>query len=137
MIVAYFPHFAAPLTITTAKTIIQPFSGMEVTNMKISILPKSAFGWWSIGLAIATIAFAFGVLQPILYQAAQQNNITLFAILSFIVAAIGGAASATGLISIIKRRQGAILVFISTAIGLVFLIVEFADAVQAMMGQGF
>ena len=104
--------------------------------MKISILPKSAFGWWSVGLAIATIAFGFGV-QPILTQAAHQNNITLFAILSFVLAAIGGAASATGLISIIKRRQGAILVFISTAIGLVFLITTFADAVQAMMGQGF
>jgi undecaprenyl pyrophosphate phosphatase UppP len=106
-------------------------------NMKISILPKSAFGWWSFGLAIATIAFGFGVLEPILTQAAHQNNITLFAILSFVISAIGGAASATGLISIIKRRQGAILVFISTAIGLVFLITEFADAVQAMMGQGF
>ena len=106
-------------------------------NIRISILPKSAFGWWSIGLAIATIAFGFGVLQPILDQAARQNNITLFAILSFVIAAIGGAASATGLISIIKRRQGAMLVFISTAIGLVFLITCFADAVQAMMGQGF
>ena len=105
--------------------------------MRISILPKSAFGWWSVGLAIATIAFGLGVLEPILTQAARQNNITLFAILSFVLAAIGGAASATGLVSIIKRRQGAILVFISTAIGLVFLITEFADAVQAMMGQGF
>ena len=105
--------------------------------MRITVLPKSAFGWWSIGLAIATIALGFGVLQPILTQAARQNNITLFAILSFVIAAIGGAASATGLISIIKRRQGAILVFISTAIGLVFLITTFADAVQAMMGQGF
>ena len=88
-------------------------------------------------MAIATIAFGFGVLQSILDQAAHQNNITLFAILSFVIAAIGGAASATGLISIIKRKQGAILVFISTVIGLVFLITEFADAVQAMMGQGF
>ena len=88
-------------------------------------------------MAIATIAFVFGVFQPILDQAAHQNNITLFAILSFVLAAIGGAASATGLISIIKRKQGAILVFISTVIGLVFLIVQFADAVQAMMGQGF
>ena len=105
-------------------------------NIKISILPKSAFGWWSIGLAIALIPIGV-VLQPILDQAGYQNNITLFAILSFVIAAIGGAASATGLISIIKRRQGAILVFISTAIGLVFLITEFADAVQAMMGQGF
>jgi hypothetical protein len=110
---------------------------MEGMNMKISILPKSAFGWWSVGLAIATLAFGFGVLQPILTQAAHQNNITLFAILSFVIAAIGAAASATGLISIIKRRQGAILVFISTVIGLVFLITAFADAVQALMGQGF
>ena len=28
--------------------------------MKISILPKSAFGWWSVGLAMAAIAFGFG-----------------------------------------------------------------------------
>ena len=105
-------------------------------NMKISILPKSAFGWWSIGLAIALIPIGV-VLQPILDRAGYQNNIALFAILSFVLAAIAGAASATGLISIIKKRQGAILVFISTAIGLVILITEFADAVQAIMGQGF
>ena len=86
---------------------------------------------------IASLVFGVGVLEPILTQAAHQNNITLFASLSFVLAAIGGAVSATGLISIIKRRQGAILVFISTAIGLVVLITEFADAVQAMMGQGF
>lgn len=105
--------------------------------MRFSILPKSVLGWLSFSLLIALLVFGFGVLEPILTQAAHQNNITLFAILSFIIAAIGGAASATGLISIIKRRQGAILVFISTAIGLVVLITEFADAVQAMMGQGF
>ncbi len=105
--------------------------------MRFSILPKSVLGWLSFGLLIALLVFGLGVLEPILTQAAHQNNITLFAILSFVLAAIGGAASATGLISIIKRRQGAILVFISTAIGLVFLITEFADAVQAMMGQGF
>jgi hypothetical protein len=110
---------------------------MEAMNMKISILPKNAFGWWSVGLAIATIALGFGVLEPILTQAAHQNHVSLFAVLSFIIAVIAGAASATGLISIIKRRQGAILVFLSTTLGLVFLITEFADAVQAILGQGF
>ena len=99
--------------------------------MRISILPKSAYGWWSVGLAIATIAFPFGVLEPILYP---DYTSTLAVILTFVSAAIGGTASATGLISIIKRRQGAILVFISTVIGLVFLITEFTDAVQTMMG---
>jgi len=105
--------------------------------MRFSILAKSVLGWLSFGLLMASLVFGFGVLEPILTQAAHQNNITLYAILGFVLAAIGGAASATGLISIIKRRQGAILVFISTAIGLVILITEFADAVQAMMGQGF
>ena len=83
--------------------------------MRISILPKSAYGWWSVGLLIASLVFGFGVLEPILTQAAHQNNITLFAILSFVLAAIAGAASTTGLISILKRRQGAIIVFISRA----------------------
>jgi hypothetical protein len=104
--------------------------------MKISILPKSAFGWWSVGLAMAAIAFGFG-FESILTQAARQNNVTLFAILNFVGSAIGGAAFVTGLISIIKRRQGAILVLISIAVGLVLLITAIADAVQAMMGQGF
>jgi hypothetical protein len=99
-------------------------------NMRINILPKSAYGWWSVGLAIVTLAF-MGLTEEILYP---DYNTTLAVILTFVLAAIGGAASATGLISIIKRRQGAILVFISTAIGLVFLITGFADAVQTMMG---
>ncbi len=81
-------------------------------------------------MAIGTLAF-MGLVEAILYP---DYTTTLAVILTFVLAAIGGAASATGLISIIKRRQGAILVFISTVIGLVFLITEFADAVQTMMG---
>lgn len=98
--------------------------------MRISILPKSAYGWWSVGLAIGTLAF-MGLVEGILYP---DYNTTLAVILTFVLAAIGGAASATGLISMIKRRQGAIFVSISTVIGIVFLITEFADAVQTMMG---
>jgi hypothetical protein len=47
---------------------------------------------------------------------------------------IAGAASVTGLISIIKRKQGAILVFVSTALGLFILIEGVIGAVQIMMG---
>lgn len=51
-------------------------------------------------------------------------------ILMFVFAAIAGAATITGLISIIKRQQGAIFVFVSTAIGLFFLIEGVVSAVQ-------
>ncbi len=100
--------------------------------MRISILPKSVLGWWSIGLVVASIVF-MELFEAILYSG-PDYTMALAVTLTFVLAAIGGAASVTGLISIIKRKQGSILVFVSTAIGLVFLITCFADAVQTMMG---
>ena len=100
--------------------------------MRVSILPKGALGWWSIGLAVASVAFmelAEGILGP-----GPDYNMTLAVILTIVCAAIAGTAFTTGLISIIKRKQGAILVFISTAIGLLFLIGGVTSVVGAMMG---
>jgi hypothetical protein len=104
-------------------------------KLNISILPKSVLGWWPIGLVVATLAFmelAESIISP--GETGANFNIPLAVALTFVLAVIAGAAFAAGLISIIKRKQGAILVFISTAIGLVFLIGGLASAVGTLMG---
>ena len=92
--------------------------------MRISILPKSVLGWLSVGLAVASIVF-MELSEPMISpgEAGANYSKALGTALILVLGAIGGAASITGLISIIKRKQGAILVFISTAIGLLFLVV--------------
>ena len=87
--------------------------------MRITILPKTHLGWWSFGLAIAWILFlvlsevvvGFGVFG-------SESNFTFAVNLTIIVVAIGGAALITGLVGILKSKERAILVFLSTAIGL-------------------
>ncbi len=102
--------------------------------MRISILPKSVFGWWSFGLCIASL-FSFG-LDEVILGPGPDFNMTLAVFLTIVLAAIAGAAFVTGLISITKKKQGAILVFISTAIGLIFFIGGVVSAIGAMMGLG-
>ena len=104
-----------------------------VTKMRISILPKRVLGWWSVGLGVASIVF-MELSEPIVSLNSPNFNKPLAVILLFILACIAGVASVTGLISIIKRKQGAILVFISTAIGLFFVVGGVVGAVQTMMG---
>ena len=84
-------------------------------NMRISILPKSLLGWWSVGLVVAWILF-FVLSQVILGQGPDYNLALAYA-LTIVVAGIGGAALVTGLISIIKSKERSIFVFVTTAIG--------------------
>ena len=98
--------------------------------MRISILPKSLLGWLSVGLDVAAFVFLFsceGIISP---AGASNYPMALRVTLMFVFAAIAGAAAVIGLISIIKRKQGAIIVFVSTAIGLFLLIEGVVDAVQ-------
>jgi hypothetical protein len=87
-------------------------------NVRISILPKTSLGRWSVGLAVAWILFfalsevlvGFEVFGP-------ESNRAPAVALTIVVAGIGGAALVTGLISIIKSKERSILVFLTTAIG--------------------
>ena len=103
-------------------------------NIRITILPKSVLGWWSVGLVVA--AFVFGFSSEDIISPAGLSNfpMALRVTLMFVFAAMGGAASVIGLLSIIKRKQGSVLVFVSIAIGLWLLIGGVVSAVQTMMG---
>ena len=86
--------------------------------MRIGIVPKSALGWWSVGLFVAWILFF--VLADVLIGTSPDENIAFAYGLA--ISGIGTAAFVTGLISIIKSKERSILVFLATAIGLYSLI---------------
>jgi hypothetical protein len=106
----------------------------EVINVRISILPKSLLGWWSVGLVVAYLVFGFSSEDIISPAGLPNYSMALRVTLMFALAGISIAAFVTGLISIIKRKQGSILVFVSTAIGLFLGIESVIAAVQTMMG---
>jgi hypothetical protein len=90
----------------------------------VTILPKTPLGKWSTGLAAACILF-FAlrlVLIPVEPSDPGFNPVLDFASI-IVVAVIAGAAFVTGLISMIKSKERSFFVFVSTAIGLWFLIV--------------
>jgi Na+/H+-dicarboxylate symporter len=88
--------------------------------MRISILPKSSLGWWSVGLVVANILFF--VLAQVILGSGPDYNMPLAHALTTIAVGIALAIFVTGLISIIKIKERSILVFLSTAIGLYSLI---------------
>ncbi len=88
--------------------------------MRISILPKSLLGWWSVGLCVVSILF-FALFEVILGPG-PDYNMALAYTLTAILTGIAVAAFVTGLISIIKRNERSILVFVAMAIGLYSLI---------------
>jgi len=88
--------------------------------MRISILPKSLLGWWSIGLVVANILFF--VLSQVILGPGPDYNMPLAYTLTIVLAGIAGAAFVTGLVSIIKSKERSILVFVAMAIGLYSLI---------------
>ncbi|MDD5037919.1 MAG: hypothetical protein PHN78_01180 [Dehalococcoidales bacterium] len=87
--------------------------------MRISILPKRALGWWSVGLAILSLIFMspiFGVLR--LVPIARQISLSPGQLKGIAFAIAGGAAFVTGLISIIRSKERSILVLLAMLIGL-------------------
>jgi hypothetical protein len=93
-------------------------------SMGVAILPKTPLGKWSTGLAVACILFFAlgGVLFPFEPSDPRFNSVLALAVI-IIVAGISGAALVTGLISMIKNKERSVFAFVSTAIGLWFLIV--------------
>lgn len=92
--------------------------------MKKFILPKTALGKWSVGLAISFIVFF--ALVSVLGATGQEGGPTFFsnlflAIPGLIAAVSGFAAFLTGIISIIFLKERALLVFVSSAIGLLLI----------------
>jgi hypothetical protein len=93
-------------------------------SMGIAILPKTPLGKWSTGLVVASILLPFALyrfLIPFEPSDPEFNAVLCLAVI-IVVAVIAGAAFVTGLISMIKSRERSVFVFVSTAIGLWFLI---------------
>ena len=84
--------------------------------MQIS-MPKSALGWWSVGLFVAWILFF--VLADAIIGSSPDYNMTFTYGLG--MSGIGTAAFVTGLISFIKSKERSVFVFLTTLIGLVGL----------------
>jgi len=94
-----------------------------VINVQINILPKSYLGRWSVGLAIASILYLFwgGVLTTD-WTFGPEFNTVLAVVLKIILVGIPIAVLVTGLTSIIKLKERSVLVLMSIAVGLWFLI---------------
>jgi hypothetical protein len=88
--------------------------------LRISILPKTSLGWWSVGLCVASILLF--ALFVVILGPGPDYNMPLAYTLTGVLTGISIAAFITGLISIMKRKELSILVFVAMAIGLYSLI---------------
>ena len=90
--------------------------------MRISILPKTSLGRWSVGLAAA--CFLPPLVQwlagPELHSAVDPVAL----IITVALGILGIGSVVTGLISIIKRKERSILVFVAVIVALFFLFID-------------
>jgi len=90
-------------------------------EMGISVLPKTSLGRWSLGLAIASIVLFVVAAGPLREQwGINENeelvNPVLTVVLTIILVGTSGADLVTGLISVIKRKERSVLVFLGMLI---------------------
>jgi hypothetical protein len=105
-----------------------------MNNMRITVIPKTAFGWWSIALLIVPWFLGFaaeGIISP--EGIGHYPTVVRAGVVWFLVA-IAAASVVTGLYAILGKKNGAILVFASTVLGLVFTVLFVVAAVQTTMG---
>jgi hypothetical protein len=96
-------------------------------NVRISVLPKTKLGRWSLGLAAAMpVLLSIGMLfTKQLYESVPAGDtiledITLRPALALTMLAgmvSGVSAFVTGLIAIIRQKERAVLVYIATLVG--------------------
>jgi hypothetical protein len=95
--------------------------------MRITILPKTRLGLWSIGLVVVSILFF--VLFQIMLGPGPDYNMTLANVLTIVLAITAVVAFVTGLSSILSNKERSILVFVAMAISLYSLIGGIASLV--------
>ena len=105
--------------------------------MKISILPKTKLGWWSLGLAVAMpVLFFIGMsFTTLLYKSVPAGGTILKDIavrpalpLTMLAGMASGiSAFIIGLIAIIKQKERALLVYSATLIGALLIIFLFGE----------
>jgi hypothetical protein len=104
----------------------------EEDDVKITFLPTTTLGKWTVGLIISLILF-FLLAIAIIILAHQTGGETFtaknyIAIPMLLVVMSGVSAFITGLIAILKYKERTLLVFLATFIGLnvlIFLLGEF------------
>ncbi len=84
--------------------------------MRISVLPKSYLGRWSVGLAAAFILLS--VLSSVLTGLGGVGPGPVGPIITFAFGISGIAALVTGLVSVTKSKERSILVFLALVVGL-------------------
>ena len=84
--------------------------------MQIDGLPKTSLSCWSVGLIVASVPFF--ALAEVIVGPGPNYNMALAYALTTVLAGILVVAFVTGLISIIKRKERSILVFVVMAIAL-------------------
>ena len=101
--------------------------------MRVHFKPKTNLGKWSAWLivAFAVSMASFGILLA----SGQRGGDTFFSnpiigIPILIAAASGIAAFITGLISIVRRKERSISVYVAVAFGLIVLIVALAQIIS-------
>jgi len=94
--------------------------------MKITLLPKSTLGKWSIGLAIAVFLFyCISLLKIVLgHQEGGEGFFSnLFIAIPVVLAGLSGvAAFFTGIIGIVKDKERSVFVFLAVLFGLFVLL---------------
>ena len=100
--------------------------------MRISYKPSTVQGKWSVRLIVVSILF-FIVLSSFI-ASGQKGGDTFFSNLSLaipmlVAAILAVCAFITGILSIIRNRERAVFVFISTAFGFFVLFWGFAEIV--------
>ena len=93
-------------------------------NMRITILPKTPLGRWSVGIAVAVILLVLLniLLGPNTLNVLGFSSGSIELRIFFVALCIFGMGSLlTGLISIIKSKERSILVFLALVVGLISL----------------
>jgi hypothetical protein len=99
-------------------------------NVRISILPKTSLGRWSVGLAAAVILVV--VLNILLQHSVDFEPGSVALRIFFVALCISGIGSlVTGLISIIKSKERSILTFLTLVVGLFTLLFIYLFISQA------
>ena len=88
--------------------------------MRVTILPKTLLGKWSVGLAVAFILLI--ILSGVLTGLGGVGPGPVGPIVGVAFGISGIAAFVTGLISIIKSKERSILVFLVVVVGVLALL---------------
>ena len=97
--------------------------------MRISILPKTSLGRWSVGLAAAFVLL-FAVMTLEGGSEVGPGPVLLIIAAAFGISGIGSFV--TGLINMIKSKERSILVFLAVVVGF-FALIELLSEVRLML----